>query len=192
MVAPEGFQTHQVFMPHTASELSWAFEATLVLAAGRFHRLAASRFSRSPWGGTVQTLAMVFPMRDSRSNGASLLLAQSPGQGVQVLERRRDSPLLELLEHRFDPGPCGRLILRAQRVRHRPQALAGVRAISDKHAGQDARICIPVMKTFATMKSNLGAGFYSHLWGPLPFAFGKPDDGKYLIYRMIVPGQLHS
>jgi hypothetical protein len=50
-------------------------------------------------------------------------------------------------------------------------------------------ISMPAMKGFAIMKLNVGAGFYSHFWGPLPFAFGMPADEKYVVYRVIAPRQ---
>jgi len=34
----------------------------------------------------------------------------------------------------------------------------------------------------ATMDPNLGAGFYSDLWGPLPFAVGRVSPEQYLLY----------
>ena len=36
-VAPEGFQTHQAFVSFEGPELAGAFEAALILAAGRFN-----------------------------------------------------------------------------------------------------------------------------------------------------------
>ncbi|MFQ5673060.1 MAG: glycosyltransferase family 39 protein [Nitrospinales bacterium] len=35
----------------------------------------------------------------------------------------------------------------------------------------------------ATMNRSVGAGFYSHRWGPLPFAFGKVTLERYSIFR---------
>ena len=42
---------------------------------------------------------------------------------------------------------------------------------------------IPVSRWGATLNSKLGAGYYSHQWGILPFSFGKVPDEVYLIYR---------
>ncbi len=34
------------------------------------------------------------------------------------------------------------------------------------------------------MNSTLGAGFYAHVWGILPYAFGTANDEVYLIYSI--------
>jgi len=36
----------------------------------------------------------------------------------------------------------------------------------------------------ATMSSNLGAGFYAIIWGPLPYAFGTVDPEYYYFFKM--------
>jgi 4-amino-4-deoxy-L-arabinose transferase-like glycosyltransferase len=38
-----------------------------------------------------------------------------------------------------------------------------------------------------TMAQAVGAGFYSDVWGPLPFAFGDVPRERYVIYEAIVP-----
>ena len=40
----------------------------------------------------------------------------------------------------------------------------------------------PAFPWLATMDYRLGAGIYSYLWGPLPFAFGLVPPYPYLIY----------
>jgi hypothetical protein len=35
-----------------------------------------------------------------------------------------------------------------------------------------------------TMSKTLGAGFYSDIWGAMPFAIGRADSEKYLIYTV--------
>jgi hypothetical protein len=37
----------------------------------------------------------------------------------------------------------------------------------------------------STMCSDLGAGFYSSYWGPLPFVFGKIPEESYYIFRLV-------
>ena len=53
---------------------------------------------------------------------------------------------------------------------------------------------IPVMPWVATMAQSVGAGFYTNLWGPLPFAFGAAPAETYDVLRMErsfrVPAQL--
>jgi hypothetical protein len=45
------------------------------------------------------------------------------------------------------------------------------------------RMELPLFPGLAVMDSAAGAGFYTSLWGPLPFAFGAVPDEKYYIYR---------
>jgi hypothetical protein len=40
-----------------------------------------------------------------------------------------------------------------------------------------------------TMSSHLGAGFYSSVWGPLPFAFGSVPKESYYAFQVIHPVQ---
>jgi hypothetical protein len=35
-----------------------------------------------------------------------------------------------------------------------------------------------------TVPGGLGAGFYSSLWGPLPFVFGVPTTDDYVVLRV--------
>lgn len=41
----------------------------------------------------------------------------------------------------------------------------------------------PTMTGLAVMDTSLGAGFYSELSGPLPFAFGRPGPRRFLVFR---------
>jgi len=47
------------------------------------------------------------------------------------------------------------------------------------------RMELPPFPGLAVMDSTAGAGFYTSLWGPLPFAFGAAADEKYDIYRFV-------
>jgi len=38
-----------------------------------------------------------------------------------------------------------------------------------------------------TMNPRLGAGFYTHIWGPLPFAFGSVPPERYDLYEIVKP-----
>ncbi len=40
----------------------------------------------------------------------------------------------------------------------------------------------PLSRTFAIMR--LGAGFYSDVWGPVPFAAPSPDSEPYLVFTV--------
>jgi hypothetical protein len=43
---------------------------------------------------------------------------------------------------------------------------------------------IPVCRSLATMQVRAGAGFYSGIWGPMPFVFGPVPTDKYEIWRL--------
>jgi hypothetical protein len=47
----------------------------------------------------------------------------------------------------------------------------------------------PEFAGFATMSLEGGAGFYSQLWGPLPFAFGCIPPEKVSIYVLKLPSK---
>ena len=43
---------------------------------------------------------------------------------------------------------------------------------------------LPVNAALTTMSTPLGAGFYTDLWGPLPFAFGRVPGEKYTVFHL--------
>ena len=45
-------------------------------------------------------------------------------------------------------------------------------------------ISIPVLPWFATFNRDIGAGFYSSFWGPLPFAFGRIPPETVRVYSV--------
>ncbi|HTS57083.1 MAG TPA: hypothetical protein VMH03_06020, partial [Terriglobales bacterium] len=46
---------------------------------------------------------------------------------------------------------------------------------------------IPMPRRAATMCPELGAGFYSSVWGPLPFAAGPVTPERYSLLRLGAP-----
>jgi hypothetical protein len=42
----------------------------------------------------------------------------------------------------------------------------------------------PVCPCLATMQEQVGAGFYSGIWGPMPFVFGPTPMEEYAIWRL--------
>ncbi len=48
---------------------------------------------------------------------------------------------------------------------------------------KDFTLFVPISRWGSTMSTALGAGFYTHQWGVLPFSFGKVPDETYLMYR---------
>ncbi len=52
---------------------------------------------------------------------------------------------------------------------------------------------VPSPRLMATMSREVGAGFYSDVWGPLPFALGRVPPERYHIFRVTAPpGQAGS
>jgi len=43
---------------------------------------------------------------------------------------------------------------------------------------------VPVCPWLTTMRSARGAGFYSSIWGPMPFVFGPAPEEEYQIWRV--------
>jgi hypothetical protein len=50
-------------------------------------------------------------------------------------------------------------------------------------ASSQETLTFPISTGVATMNSALGAGFYSDVWGPLPFAFGTTPAEEYTVFR---------
>ncbi len=48
---------------------------------------------------------------------------------------------------------------------------------------------IPACRWLATMQAEMGAGFYSAIWGPMPFVFGPAPLENYEICRLKLDGQ---
>jgi 4-amino-4-deoxy-L-arabinose transferase-like glycosyltransferase len=48
---------------------------------------------------------------------------------------------------------------------------------------------LPVLPWFANLNMDVGAGFYSSLWGPLPFALGRTRPEKFAVYRLMRPSE---
>ena len=46
MITPKSFQAHQAFVASRRPELTWSFEATLILTASRFDGSTAQRFTQ--------------------------------------------------------------------------------------------------------------------------------------------------
>jgi hypothetical protein len=44
----------------------------------------------------------------------------------------------------------------------------------------------------ATMQRPMGAGFYSAIWGPLPYAFGSVAPERYVVLELMPPTDAHS
>jgi hypothetical protein len=47
---------------------------------------------------------------------------------------------------------------------------------------------VNISRGVTTMKSQMGAGFYSSMWGPLPFAFGDVPPARYFVVRLTPVG----
>jgi hypothetical protein len=78
----------------------------------------------------------------------------------------------------------------------RPQAVAGDIMViptgntnlvppSSRRARLVGTMEVPVPSWVATMNYHAGSGFYSSIWGPVPFAFGPAKPEVYLIYEVL-------
>jgi Dolichyl-phosphate-mannose-protein mannosyltransferase len=67
-----------------------------------------------------------------------------------------------------------------------PQNNTNVRWLPAVSAVPERQTAVPVCPWLATMQYGMAAGFYSSLWGPLPFAFGPASDRTYQIWRVDV------
>jgi len=65
-----------------------------------------------------------------------------------------------------------------------PVSNTNVYEISDELVVLDQTLEFMPFRWCATMKRPLGAGFYSDVWGPLPFAFGKAAPEKYRVFTV--------
>jgi len=77
-----------------------------------------------------------------------------------------------------------------------PQAKAGdfvvipenniqLKGIPEELIGAERTLTLPLHTWASTICTNLGAGFYSSNWGPLPYVFGPIPEERYLIIRLI-------
>jgi hypothetical protein len=46
------------------------------------------------------------------------------------------------------------------------------------------QIKVPASSWITTMRRDVGAGFYSHFWGPLPYYFGRVLPERYVLYEL--------
>ncbi len=66
---------------------------------------------------------------------------------------------------------------------------ANVRPLPDDFVADRRLETVPIKRRMATMSTHLGAGFYSDLWGPLPFSLGaKMPPDTYFIDIVAKPG----
>ena len=69
----------------------------------------------------------------------------------------------------------------------RPSQNSNVPAPDPKIASLLEFFSMPSFPGFATMNLDCGAGFYSQLWGPLPFVFGRIPPEKIYVYAIKMP-----
>ena len=59
--------------------------------------------------------------------------------------------------------------------------------LPSEHVASREMIEIQASRYLAVMNERIGAGFYSHRWGPLPYSFGRPGPERYEILHMKRP-----
>jgi hypothetical protein len=65
-----------------------------------------------------------------------------------------------------------------------PKSNTNVRWLPNVSAIPEREIAVPACSWLATMQFHADAGFYSSLWGPLPFVFGPTGNQVYQIWRV--------
>jgi hypothetical protein len=65
-----------------------------------------------------------------------------------------------------------------------PTNNTNVKALPEKKAYQDEILRFTVYRRLATINRRLGAGFYSDVWGPLPFVAGPVGPEEYYVFVM--------
>jgi hypothetical protein len=63
------------------------------------------------------------------------------------------------------------------------------RSLTDETVNFGESFEFDVCGWLATMSPSLGAGFYSDVWGPLPYAFGRVEPEGYYAFIAKSPGQ---
>ncbi|MBX7257057.1 MAG: glycosyltransferase family 39 protein [Candidatus Hydrogenedentes bacterium] len=69
-----------------------------------------------------------------------------------------------------------------------PNNNSNVFPLKDDHVRAKSAVELPVCRWTTPMLVRLGAGFYSDLWGPLPFAFGPVSPERYTTSLIGKPG----
>jgi hypothetical protein len=67
-------------------------------------------------------------------------------------------------------------------VPHNNTNVARIRQMPEWATSQEV-LALPINTGVALMDASMGAGFYSDVWGPLPFAFGRVSADEYTVYR---------
>ena len=62
--------------------------------------------------------------------------------------------------------------------------------INPKTTILDSEVSFHNFPWFATLNLNVGAGFYSSFWGPLPFGFGSIPPQKVAVYVVKQPAEV--
>src|SRR5882724_7192009 len=127
VVAPEGFQTHQGFIPSETPKLAGSFEAALGLTTGGFDRAAANGFARSSSGAIVHALLMfvkIVYLPGDRLGGGPC--GQTGQRRFELSDDFDGGLVLQLSDQRLEPRFQLRLVLAKQRPTDRRQMLHGV------------------------------------------------------------------
>ncbi|MCP3980463.1 MAG: glycosyltransferase family 39 protein [bacterium] len=163
------------------------------LLVGR--RLARRGVGRGRWLALAPALilALVVAGADAASANSARatareIAAQLDGQpgrvwfqghwGFQYYMQRQGA---RAVEFRHDRSAAGDFVVI-------PTHAANVRAIDGGRVERGMQLSKRPSPWLATMQAGAGAGFYSELWGPAPFAFGPVPEDVYYIYRLNSPG----
>lgn len=118
------------------------------------------------WAGSMRDTARAFAAEARKQAGTTYFQGH---WGWQYYLQESGLPPLDTSNATFRPGD---FLLS-------PQNNVNVEQIPARYAGHVTRTGVPASRWLAVMSRALGAGYYSDLFGPLPFAFGRQQVDLY-------------
>jgi hypothetical protein len=91
-----------------------------------------------------------------------------------------------------DPVDSRRSVLRPGDLLAIPRNNTNILTLPTERLRRERHLAFVPSRRMATMDATLGAGFYSSIWGPAPFAFGRAAPEEYLLFRVVVPIDLRA
>jgi 4-amino-4-deoxy-L-arabinose transferase-like glycosyltransferase len=144
--------------------------------------LALSGFV-SLWIATVD-----FDLANSARTAAYLIAQETAGEkapvlfeghwGFQYYMESFGARPIDFLKPNFQPGQILAIPENNTLSFWRPPGSAGPAQVIE----------VNISRGVTTMKPQMGAGFYSSMWGPLPFAFGEVPPERYFVVRLAPAG----
>lgn len=128
------------------------------------------------WAGTARTAALEISTSFEKRGGNTLWFLGH--WGFQYYLEALSGKALDLNNQNIMPGDI--VVIPAN------NSFGRIKNIDSFHKKNPLLQLVEVgpRQWLTTMNPAMGAGFYSHLWGPLPFVFGLADQEKYYVYMI--------